>query len=86
MNNLWQVLHENFKISSCDIITFQDKINKSLLKVKRHMKQLSKLEDHFNILERLIEKEQTKKHHMKKRINHFHSKTQILSKEKLLQN
>ncbi len=86
MNSLWQVLHQNFKISSCDIITFQDKINKSLLKVKRHMKQLSKLENHFNILERLLEKEQTKKHHMKKRINHFHSKTQILNKKKLLQN
>jgi len=83
-NSLWQVLHQNFKISSCDIITFQDKINKSLSKVKRHTKQLSKLEDHFNILEGLLEKEQTIKHHMKKRINHFHSKTQILKQERAI--
>jgi hypothetical protein len=48
------------------------------------MEQLSKLEDHFDILERLLEKEQTKKHHMKKRINHFHSKTQILKQEKAI--
>jgi len=80
------VLHQNLKISSCDIITFQDKINKSLSKVKRHMKQLNKLENHFNILEGLLEKEQTKKHHMKKRINHFHSKTQILKQKKSIEN
>lgn len=83
-NSLWQVLHQNFKISSCHITTFRDKINKSLLKVKIHMKQLSKLKDHFNILEGLLEKKQTKKHHMKKRINHFHSKTQILKQEKTI--
>jgi hypothetical protein len=48
------------------------------------MKQLSKLKDHFNILKGLLEKEQTKKYHMKKRINHFHSKTQILKQEKAI--